>query len=217
VCALTVLLRHKDSPYIRALGFLYLRCVVDPKSLWGWFEPYLCDPAVFVPGQQDPTPKTMGAFVRELLEKNDYYSMKLRRIPVPVHRDYQLKLLALDARIKRAERNEPYRSRIVKGMRLQAEYYDDCKFYDAVVDRVEEGPAGKFIVTYIEYGQSEEIDIGALKLPPSITDAEPPSVARERGAPQDAAIVPQRSFVTGAHRGALRLGGCLRRIVLLSV
>lgn len=182
ICALfrsffLVFLRHKDSPYIRAIGFLFLRCVVDSKLLWGWFEPYLQDKTSFIPGQQDRTPKTIGQYVRELLEKNDYYGMKLRRIPVPVQRDYQLKLLASDARARRAIKNEPFRERITKGMKVQAEYIPDAKFYDAVIDRVEEGPDGRFVVTYIEYGNQEEVDIGSIKLPPEVTDAPAPRAA----------------------------------------
>jgi pre-mRNA-splicing factor 38B len=166
------LLRHKDSPYIRAIGFLYLRCILDPKLLWGWFEPYLNDSTLFVPGQQDKTPKTMGVYVRELLERNEYYGMKLRRIPIPIQRDYQLKLIANDTRIKRGEKNEPYRHLIVKGLKLQGEYLPDSKFYDVVIDRlVGEGVNGRFIVTYLEYGNQDELEIGSLKLPQEIIDS----------------------------------------------
>lgn len=175
--SLSGLLRHKDSAYIRALGFLYLRCVVDSKLLWGWFEPFLNDTQTFVPGAQDRTPKTIGAFIRELLEKNDYYGMKLKRIPVPIQRDYQLKFLAADARAKRGIKNEPYRSLIHKGMKLQAEYLEDSKFYDAIVDRIEEGEGGRFVVTYVQYGNQEEVEIGSLKLPTEILDGPLPSAS----------------------------------------
>ncbi|THG05980.1 hypothetical protein TEA_000238 [Camellia sinensis var. sinensis] len=37
------LLKHQDSPYIRCVGFLYLRYAADPKTLWNWFEPYVKD------------------------------------------------------------------------------------------------------------------------------------------------------------------------------
>lgn len=30
------LISHKDSPFIRVIGFLYLRYVCEPKALWGW-------------------------------------------------------------------------------------------------------------------------------------------------------------------------------------
>ena len=41
------LLKHEDSPYIRCIGFLYLRYVADPKTLWGWFKPYVKDDEEF--------------------------------------------------------------------------------------------------------------------------------------------------------------------------
>lgn len=37
----------QDSPYIRVVGFLYLRFTCDPEELWTWFEPYLEDPEEF--------------------------------------------------------------------------------------------------------------------------------------------------------------------------
>lgn len=37
----------QDSPYIRAVGFLYLRYTCDPEKLWGWYEPYLDDKEEF--------------------------------------------------------------------------------------------------------------------------------------------------------------------------
>ena len=57
------MLDHVDSPYIRALGFMYIRsdhkpawsaevrCVScrycqPPVDFWDWFEPYLDDPEV---------------------------------------------------------------------------------------------------------------------------------------------------------------------------
>ena len=30
------LISHKDSPFIRVIGFLYLRYCCAPKELWGW-------------------------------------------------------------------------------------------------------------------------------------------------------------------------------------
>ncbi|XP_019548395.3 pre-mRNA-splicing factor 38B isoform X2 [Aedes albopictus] len=37
------LLTHTDSPYIRALGFMYLRFTQPPTDLYDWYEPYLLD------------------------------------------------------------------------------------------------------------------------------------------------------------------------------
>ncbi|XP_020705859.1 pre-mRNA splicing factor SR-like 1 isoform X2 [Dendrobium catenatum] len=60
------LLKHPDSPYIRAIGFLYLRYVADPKTLWGWCDPYIKDEEEFSPGSNGRT-TTMGVYVRDLL------------------------------------------------------------------------------------------------------------------------------------------------------
>jgi pre-mRNA-splicing factor 38B len=40
------LINHCDSPYIRALGFMYIRYTLPPKDLLEWYEPYLEDEEV---------------------------------------------------------------------------------------------------------------------------------------------------------------------------
>lgn len=60
------LLKHPDSPYIRAIGFLYLRYLADPKSLWTWYEPYIQDDEEFSPGSNGKM-TTMGVYVRDVI------------------------------------------------------------------------------------------------------------------------------------------------------
>ncbi|KAK1259330.1 hypothetical protein QJS04_geneDACA005540 [Acorus gramineus] len=79
------LLKHTDSPYIRAVGFLYLRYVADPKTLWGWYEPYVKDEEEFSPGSNGRM-TTMGVYVRDLLLGQYYFDTLFPRIPVPVLR-----------------------------------------------------------------------------------------------------------------------------------
>ncbi|GAU36779.1 hypothetical protein TSUD_213460 [Trifolium subterraneum] len=84
------LLKHPDSPYIRAVGFLYLRYYADPKTLWSWFEPYAKDDedAVFQefsPGSNGRM-TTMGVYIRDLLLGQYYFDTLFPRIPVPVMR-----------------------------------------------------------------------------------------------------------------------------------
>ncbi|KAK6917364.1 Pre-mRNA-splicing factor 38 [Dillenia turbinata] len=79
------LLKHKDSPYIRAIGFLYLRYAADPKTLWGWFEPYVKDDEEFSPGSNGRM-TTMGVYVRDLLLGQYYFDTLFPRIPVAVLR-----------------------------------------------------------------------------------------------------------------------------------
>lgn len=40
------LITHCDSPYIRALGFMYIRYTLPPTNLLDWYEPYLDDEEV---------------------------------------------------------------------------------------------------------------------------------------------------------------------------
>ncbi|CAN6331593.1 unnamed protein product [Urochloa humidicola] len=79
------LLKHPDSPYIRAIGFLYLRYVADPKTLWTWYEPYLRDDEEFSPGSNGRV-TTMGVYVRDLILGQYYFDSLLPRIPLPVTR-----------------------------------------------------------------------------------------------------------------------------------
>eukprot|EP00249_Psilotum_nudum_P019658 c27362_g1_i2 orf=637-1905(-) len=79
------LLNHGDSPYIRAVGFLYLRYVGDPKTLWSWFEPYIKDEEEFSPSSNGRM-TTIGVFVRDLLLDQYYFDTLFPRIPVPVVR-----------------------------------------------------------------------------------------------------------------------------------
>ncbi|XP_028087641.1 pre-mRNA splicing factor SR-like 1 isoform X1 [Camellia sinensis] len=79
------LLKHQDSPYIRCVGFLYLRYAADPKTLWNWFEPYVKDEEEFSPGSSGQV-TTMGVYVRDLLLGQYYFDTLFPRIPVPVMR-----------------------------------------------------------------------------------------------------------------------------------
>ncbi|KAL7192708.1 hypothetical protein ACSBR2_024511 [Camellia fascicularis] len=79
------LLKHQDSPYIRCVGFLYLRYAADPKTLWNWFEPYVKDEEEFSPGSSGQM-TTMGVYVRDLLLGQYYFDTLFPRIPVPVMR-----------------------------------------------------------------------------------------------------------------------------------
>lgn len=40
------LITHTDSPYIRGLGFMFIRYCQPPNKLWEWMEPFLEDEEV---------------------------------------------------------------------------------------------------------------------------------------------------------------------------
>ncbi|GAB4814832.1 hypothetical protein N2152v2_001878 [Parachlorella kessleri] len=80
-----MMLDHKDSPYIRAVGFLYLRYVCNPRELWGWFKKYARDSEEFSPSPGSLGKSvTMGDFVRDILLDQYYFETIFPRIPKTV-------------------------------------------------------------------------------------------------------------------------------------
>ncbi|ENN75786.1 pre-mRNA-splicing factor 38B isoform X1 [Dendroctonus ponderosae] len=83
------LITHCDSPYIRALGFMYIRYVFPPSALLDWYEEYLEDEEeldVKAGGGQN---MTMGQILRQWLVKLEWFSTLFPRIPVPIQHRIQ--------------------------------------------------------------------------------------------------------------------------------
>ncbi|KAL4418785.1 hypothetical protein ABPG77_005499, partial [Micractinium sp. CCAP 211/92] len=79
------MLDHRDSPYIRAVGFLYLRYVCDPRKLWGWFKQYMHDEEEFSPSPPGLGHNiTMGEFARDILLDQFYFETIFPRVPKTV-------------------------------------------------------------------------------------------------------------------------------------
>ena len=80
------LLRHGDSPYIRAIGFLYVRYVKNGRELLRWCEEFFDDAEKFSPS---PGGKevTMGTYVRDLLLEQHYFETIFPRIPEVARRE----------------------------------------------------------------------------------------------------------------------------------
>lgn len=84
---INTLINHPDSPYIRVVGFLYLRYICKPDMLWGWYEQYMTDEEEFYIqgekyGEGDKT--TFGPWLRQLLTEMEYHETRLPRIPIPM-------------------------------------------------------------------------------------------------------------------------------------
>merc|ERR1712093_892234 len=92
-----MLVDHGDSPYIRALGFVFLRYVCPPKTIWAWYEHYVSDEEeIYLRGEKcDKAPTTVGRLCRMLLTSLDFHDTMLPRLPVLVMKDIQAKLEAL--------------------------------------------------------------------------------------------------------------------------
>ncbi|KAL6781571.1 hypothetical protein ACKKBF_B08550 [Auxenochlorella protothecoides x Auxenochlorella symbiontica] len=82
---LRMMLDHKDSPYIRAVGFLYLRYTCNPRYLWEWVKDYLEDAEEFTPSPPGwGHSVTMGCFLRDILLDQYYFETIFPRIPTKV-------------------------------------------------------------------------------------------------------------------------------------
>ena len=121
---LQLTLQHPDSPYIRAIGFLYVRYAGPPSQVWNWIQPYLYDEQE-LQVEANPHTKaattttttttangspykpiaTVGDFVRHVFQTRDYYGTPLPRFPGPVERDLQVHLLQAEKVVERAARH----------------------------------------------------------------------------------------------------------------
>ncbi|RCH88698.1 PRP38 pre-mRNA processing factor 38 domain-containing protein B [Rhizopus azygosporus] len=91
------LVEHGDSPYIRAIGFLYLRYVCAPAKLWDWFQYYLeDDEEIAISSGLHPTKVTVGNLIRMLITELKFQGTMLPRIPIPIARDLEKKLKEYD-------------------------------------------------------------------------------------------------------------------------
>lgn len=90
------LIRHKDSPFIRGIGFLFVRYTQPPSDLWQWFEPFLCDDEEVDPKAGGGKPMMIGEMVRYLLTKLDWFSTLFPRIPIPIQKEIEEKLRKYD-------------------------------------------------------------------------------------------------------------------------
>lgn len=94
------LLKHKDSPYIRALGFMYIRFTQPPTDFFKWFEPYLEDKEVIE--VKSGLEMTIGELIRQMLTKLDWFSTLLPRIPVPAQKEIESKLHDYDKKMRKS-------------------------------------------------------------------------------------------------------------------
>ncbi|XP_055593391.1 pre-mRNA-splicing factor 38B isoform X2 [Uranotaenia lowii] len=86
------LLSHTDSPYIRALGFMYLRFTQPPGDLYDWYEDYLLDEEEIDVKAGGGQTMTIGNMIRQWLTKLDWFSTLFPRIPVPIQKQIESKL-----------------------------------------------------------------------------------------------------------------------------
>jgi pre-mRNA-splicing factor 38B len=176
---ISLTLKHPDSPYIRAIGFLYLRYVCPPERMVEWIEPYLLvDDEEGQEIKVDRTTIPLGKFVRRIFLHNDYFgATPLPRLPAsveaPVHTMVRHAECAAERGIqhyKNADRMQRFTSVGTTVMALYGDSETPATWYRAIVDRVlhrddltnRTYKYPRFIVTFPEYGNTETVRLGEL-------------------------------------------------------
>ncbi|OQS00400.1 pre-mRNA-splicing factor 38B [Achlya hypogyna] len=184
---MTGLLTHVDSPYIRCVGFLYLRYTCDPEQLWAWYEPYLDDEEEFNASSNDKIVTTMGDWLRGLLEEINYFGTILPRIPKKILDGIKIKLLLHGKQKARAKANLEVAHLLVKGTKVRAMYSDEENepaMYDAVIDEVDEAKH-VYWVTFPQYGNTEKVGLGDIEFEPPRAPQRSRSRSRSRDRSRD--------------------------------
>ncbi|XP_013877014.1 pre-mRNA-splicing factor 38B [Austrofundulus limnaeus] len=98
------LITHTDSPYIRALGFMYIRYTQPPADLLEWYDGFMDDEEELDVKAGGGCVMTIGEMLRSFLTKLEWFSTLFPRIPVPVQKqiDQQMK-----ARPRKVAQKEP--------------------------------------------------------------------------------------------------------------
>jgi len=89
---LNMMIRRKDSAYIRALGFMYIRYCQPPADIWEWYEPFLDDEEEIDVKAGGGNILCIGEMLRQFMQKLDWYFALFPRIPVPIQKQIEAKL-----------------------------------------------------------------------------------------------------------------------------
>lgn len=163
---LTTMLNHSDSPFIRCVALLYLRYTCEPKELWSWFEPLTEDQEKIKAGRMiNEEPISVANYTLKLLTEQNYYDTIFPRIPVPVYRSIQNKLIEKRTG-KKVDSGGPEHKvgDIVKAQWGDGINTGDGEWYDvARIDEVIDG-GKKYLVTFVEYGNQDECTPDQIKI-----------------------------------------------------
>lgn len=88
------LITHPDSPYIRALGFMYIRYTQPPADLWDWYDEYLDDNEELDVKAGGGQFMTIGNILKNFLCKLEWFSTLFPRIPVPIQQKIEKNMSA---------------------------------------------------------------------------------------------------------------------------
>ncbi|XP_068605155.1 pre-mRNA-splicing factor 38B [Brachionichthys hirsutus] len=100
------LITHTDSPYIRALGFMYIRYTQPPADLIEWYDGFLDDDEELDVKAGGGCVMTVGEMLRSFLTKLEWFSTLFPRIPVPVQKNIDQQMKARPRKVAVMETQE---------------------------------------------------------------------------------------------------------------
>ncbi|XP_041848370.1 pre-mRNA-splicing factor 38B isoform X1 [Melanotaenia boesemani] len=100
------LITHTDSPYIRALGFMYIRYTQPPADLLDWYDGFLDDEEELDVKAGGGCVMTIGEMLRSFLTKLEWFSTLFPRIPVPVQKMIDVQMKARPRKVAQKETQE---------------------------------------------------------------------------------------------------------------
>ncbi|CDO66557.1 pre-mRNA splicing factor, putative [Plasmodium reichenowi] len=160
---LKCLIENKDSCYIRACGFLYLRYVHSPANLWMWFEPYLLEEDEFSISCDKRRKVTIGEYVQSLLSDDKYFNTVLPRLPIKIKNVYGARLMIIDDHRRRLKKNKENISKFLKGEPVLA--YINGEWEKGEIGGIVNHGKDKFFVRLREIDGNEKlVNIGYVKL-----------------------------------------------------
>eukprot|EP00465_Bigelowiella_longifila_P012559 CAMPEP_0185278056 /NCGR_PEP_ID=MMETSP1359-20130426/60076_1 /TAXON_ID=552665 /ORGANISM="Bigelowiella longifila, Strain CCMP242" /LENGTH=348 /DNA_ID=CAMNT_0027872411 /DNA_START=56 /DNA_END=1103 /DNA_ORIENTATION=- len=150
------LVESKQSPYLRVMGFLYLRYCAPRAVVWDWLSPYIDETEGIQVERLTKTMWPIGKLVRTFLTETKFYDTHFPRFPVKMQRDINAGIKRWDKEQGREEGVDPFgggsddrdRDRKSRGDRDERRYNDR--------DRGEEVTAVKETETEIDRAKGEE-------------------------------------------------------------
>lgn len=127
------LLTNRESPYIRCVGFLYLRYLTEPKELWKRLSKYIFDEENFTPTANTKIKITIGEYVENLLKDYDYYGTRLPKIPTQIEREVKAKLLLVEEKRERKRKNVEKLNVFSMNTSCSAVSFQDDNWHDGVI------------------------------------------------------------------------------------
>lgn len=102
---LKLLIDSSESPFVRCVGFLFVRFGLDPSQLWTWLGEYVLDDEEFKPSKEAEWVTTIGEYVEALLSQDRYYTIIFPRVPMSTKRQLEAKLAQVAQYRKRTQAN----------------------------------------------------------------------------------------------------------------